>query len=192
MIQTGQQIMTHGSLDWWCHCWGRRHLAITDNVRRLLSSCFFLNLLNNLENICGWGLGAGLQSNTSPMGRLDRHHHIRSTRRGTHSLGGRGRRGNRPCIHNSHPPAEELRLLQTVLQLLLLQFVLDVQTEWNRTLLLRTVFRMVTAKGNKLFANWTTTICFPFANFRMLCHSLHLLTTGQSAISVATLTRMYQ
>lgn len=79
-----------------------------------------------------------------------------------------------------------------LLQLLLLEFVLDIRTERHRTFLFLTVLGMIATQGNKLLANWAATICFAFAILGMLHHTLHLLTRRQTTIGIATLTSMHQ
>lgn len=90
-------------------------------------------------------------------------------------------------LHARHPPPQHLGLLKSVLQLLLSQLLLDVQTEWNRTFVLLTVFGMVAAQSNELLANGTAAICLALAAFCVLNNPLHLLTGWQRAVGVAAL-----
>lgn len=77
-----------------------------------------------------------------------------------------------------------------MLQLLLAKLVFDVQTEWDRTLVLLTVFGMVTTQSNELFADRTATIGFALATFGVLDHTLHLLAGRERTVGIATLTSM--
>jgi len=62
-----------------------------------------------------------------------------------------------------------------VLQLLLTEFVLDVEAEGNRTLVLLTVLRVITTQSDELLAHRTATIGLALAAFGVLNHPLHLL-----------------
>lgn len=77
-----------------------------------------------------------------------------------------------------------------MLQLLLPKLVFDIQTEWDRTLVLLTVFCMVTAQSNELLADRAATIGFALATFGVLNHTLHLLAGRKRAVGIATLTSM--
>lgn len=63
-----------------------------------------------------------------------------------------------------------------MLKLLLTQFLLDVEAERYRALVLLAVFSMVTAKCNQLLADRTTTIRFALTALGVLNHTFHLLT----------------
>lgn len=95
-------------------------------------------------------------------------------------------------LHAGHPPPQHLGLLQPVLQLLLSQLLLDVQTERNGTLVLLTVFGVVAAQGNELLADGAAAVCFALAALRVLNDALHLLAGRQRAVGVATLTRVHE
>lgn len=97
-----------------------------------------------------------------------------------------------PTHHLSHTAPQHLCLHLSCLQLLLSQFLFNVHTEWNRAFVLLTMFCMIATQSNELFANWTTTICFPLTAFCMCNHMLHLLTTWISAVSITTLACMHQ
>lgn len=77
-----------------------------------------------------------------------------------------------------------------MLQLLLPELLLDVQTEWDGTFVLLAVFGMVAAQGNELLADGTATIRLSLAAFCVLNNTLHLLTRWQGAVGVAALTRV--
>lgn len=62
-----------------------------------------------------------------------------------------------------------------MLQLLLTEFVLYVETEGNGTLVFLTVLGMITTQSDELLANRATTIGFSLAALCVLNHSLHLL-----------------
>lgn len=62
------------------------------------------------------------------------------------------------------------------MQLLVAKFVLDVQAERDRTLVLLTVLCVITTESDKLLAYRATTIGFALASLGVLHHSLHLLT----------------
>lgn len=55
------------------------------------------------------------------------------------------------------------------------QFLLDIEAEWHRTLVLLAVFCMVTTECDELLANRTTTIGFALAAFGMLNYTFHFL-----------------
>lgn len=65
-----------------------------------------------------------------------------------------------------------------MLQLLLFKLMLNVRTEGNWTLLLLTMLGMVTAQGDELFANGTTSIRFSLAVLGVGDNTLHLLARG--------------
>lgn len=90
-------------------------------------------------------------------------------------------------LHAGHPPAEHLGLLQPVLQLLLPEFLLDVQAERHRALVLLAVFGVVAAQGNELLADGAPAIGFPLATFGMLHDPLHLLAGGEGAVGIPAL-----
>lgn len=79
-----------------------------------------------------------------------------------------------------------------MLQLLLPQLLLDVQTERDGTFVLLTVFGMVAAQSNELLADGTASICLALAALRVLNNSLHFLAGRQGAVGVAALARMDQ
>lgn len=56
----------------------------------------------------------------------------------------------------------------------------------------RTIFGVITAQCNKLFANRAPAVCFPLAHFRVVDNATHLLTAWQSTVSIPTLTSMHQ
>lgn len=91
-------------------------------------------------------------------------------------------------IHHHKLSSHHLPLLQ----LLLLQFVLDIRTERHRTLGLLTMFCMVTAQRNQLLTNRTATVRFAFAQFRMANDTFHFLARRQTTICITTLARMHQ
>jgi hypothetical protein len=74
-----------------------------------------------------------------------------------------------------------------VLELLLPQLVLDVQTEGYRTLVLLAVLGVVAAQGDELLADGAATVGLALATFGVLHHTLHLLAGRQAAVGVATL-----
>lgn len=63
-----------------------------------------------------------------------------------------------------------------MLQLLLPEFLLDVQTERDGTFVLLAVLGVVAAQGDELLANGTATIGLPLAALCVLNDPLHLLT----------------
>ena len=77
--------------------------------------------------------------------------------------------------HGSHTSSNELSCLESLLHLLLAQFLSNVETEWNGTLGFCTVFGMVAAERNELLADGTTTVRLPLARARMSDDALHLL-----------------
>jgi len=79
-----------------------------------------------------------------------------------------------------------------VLQLLLPELLLDVQTEWDGTFVLLAVFGMVAAKSNELLADGTAAVCLAFAAFCVLNNPLHLLAGRQGAVGVAALASVDQ
>lgn len=79
-----------------------------------------------------------------------------------------------------------------MLQLLLPELLLDVQTERDGTFVLLAVFGMVAAQGNELLADGTATIRLSLAAFCVLNNTLHLLTGRQGAVGVAALARVDQ
>lgn len=74
-----------------------------------------------------------------------------------------------------------------MLQLLLPELLLDVQTERDGTFVLLTVFGMVAAQSNELLADGTATIRLPLATFCVLNNTFHLLAGWQRAVGVAAL-----
>lgn len=95
-------------------------------------------------------------------------------------------------LHARHSPAQHLGLLQSVLQLLLPQLLLDVQAERDGTFVLLAVFGVVAAQGDELLADGTAAVGLALAAFRVLHHALHLLAGRQRAVGVATLARVHQ
>lgn len=79
-----------------------------------------------------------------------------------------------------------------MLQLLLPQLLLDVQTERDRTFVLLTVFGVVAAQSDELLADGTATIGLALAAFGVLNDPLHLLAGRQGAVGIAALARMDQ
>ena len=79
-----------------------------------------------------------------------------------------------------------------MLELLLPQLVLDVQTEGHGTLVLLAVFGVVAAQGDELLAHGAAAVGLPLATFGVLHHALHLLAGGQRAVGVAALTGVDQ
>lgn len=102
-------------------------------------------LLNNLQHIGRWCLCARLKSNARLVRRRQAHYCTLSSGSGRclqarHDGALTGCATTSPwhvagvlCCHG-HASAQQLSLLESLLQLLLLQLVLDVRTEWNRTL----------------------------------------------------------
>lgn len=74
-----------------------------------------------------------------------------------------------------------------MLQLLLSELVLDVQTEWDWALVLLTVLSMVTTQRDKLLADGAATIGFSLAAFCVLNNTFHLLAGRQRAVCISTL-----
>lgn len=70
--------------------------------------------------------------------------------------------------------------------------MLDIRTERNGTLGLLAVFRMIAAEGDQLLANGAPAVRLAFTDFGMRDDAFHLVTAGQAAIRVTTLTRVYQ
>lgn len=79
-----------------------------------------------------------------------------------------------------------------MLQLLLTQFVLDVEAEGHGALVLLTVLGMIAAERNELLAHRTAAICLALAAFGVLHHTLHLLARRQGAVGIAALTGVHQ
>lgn len=79
-----------------------------------------------------------------------------------------------------------------MLQLLLSELLLDVQTEWDGTFVLLAVFGMIATQSNELLADGTAAVCLAFAAFCVLNNPLHLLAGRQGAVGVAALARMDQ
>ncbi len=79
-----------------------------------------------------------------------------------------------------------------MLQLLLPELLLDVQTEWDRTFVLLTMLGVVAAQSNELLADGTATICLALAAFCVLNNTLHLLAGWERAVGIAALARMDQ
>ena len=99
---------------------------------------------------------------------------------------------DRTSLHRCHTTAQHLGLLQSMLQLLLSQFVFDIETKRYGTFLLLTVFGMVTAQSNQLLANWATTIGFALTVLCMGNYPFHLLTARLPTVRITTLARMHQ
>lgn len=83
------------------------------------------------------------------------------------------------ALHAGHPPAEHLRLLEPVLQLLLPELLLNVQAEGHGALVLLAVLGVVAAEGNELLADRAAPVGFPLAALGVLHNTLHLLAGGQ-------------
>lgn len=79
-----------------------------------------------------------------------------------------------------------------MLQLLLSQLLLDVQTERDGTFVLLTVFGVVAAQSDELLADRTSTVCFALAAFCVLNDPLHLLAGWQGAVGISTLTCVHE
>ncbi len=72
------------------------------------------------------------------------------------------------------------------------QFLLDVEAEWHRALVLLAVFCMVTTKCDELLADRTTAIGFTLAAFGMLNYTFHFLARWKRAVGIAALAGMHQ
>ena len=94
--------------------------------------------------------------------------------------------------HGGHSPTQQLRLLQSVCQLLLLQFMFDVQTEWHHAFLLLAVLGVVATQCNELLAYGALPVGLSFAYFGVLHHSFHLLAARQTTVGIATLASVDQ
>lgn len=79
-----------------------------------------------------------------------------------------------------------------MLQLLLTQFVLDVEAEGHGALVFLAVLGVVAAEGDKLLAHWTAAVRLALAALGVLDHSLHLLARWQGAVGIAALTGVNQ
>lgn len=79
-----------------------------------------------------------------------------------------------------------------MLQLLLTQFVLDIEAEGHGALVLLAVLGMIAAECNELLAHRTATVCLALAALSVLHHTLHLLARWQGAVGIATLAGMHQ
>lgn len=79
-----------------------------------------------------------------------------------------------------------------MLQLLLPQLLLDVQTERDGTFVLLTVFGVVAAQSNQLLADGAAAIRLALAALCVLHNALHLLAGRQQAVGVAALTGVDQ
>lgn len=79
-----------------------------------------------------------------------------------------------------------------MLQLLLPEFLLNVQTERDRTFVLLAVFGVVAAQSNELLADRTAAIGLALAALCVLHNALHLLTGRQRAVGIATLASVDQ
>lgn len=95
-------------------------------------------------------------------------------------------------LHARHSPPQHLGLLQSVLQLLLPQLLLDVQAERDGTLVLLAVFGVVAAQSDELLADGAAAVGLALAAFRVLHHALHLLAGRQRAVGVAALAGVHQ
>lgn len=74
-----------------------------------------------------------------------------------------------------------------MLQLLLAELLLDVQTERDGTFVLLAVFGVVAAQSDELLADGAAPIRLALAALRVLHHPLHLLARRQGAVGVAAL-----
>ncbi|KAL1432967.1 hypothetical protein MTO96_001953 [Rhipicephalus appendiculatus] len=97
-----------------------------------------------------------------------------------------------PVLHGGNAPLQNLSLLEALLQLLLAQLVLDVETEGHGTLSLLAVFGMVTTQGDKLLADGAASVGLALAALGVLHHPLHAPAAGQAAVGVPALARMHQ
>lgn len=88
--------------------------------------------------------------------------------------------------------------MQTLLELLLPELVLNVYTIGDRTLVLLAVLGVVAAQGYQLLANGTAgsgrlvLVGLAFAALGVLHDALHLVTRRQAAVGVSALTRVDQ
>lgn len=96
------------------------------------------------------------------------------------------------ALHARHPPAEHLRLLQAVLELLLTELVFDVEAEGHGALVLLAVLGVVAAESNELLADGAPSVGLAFAAFGVLDDPFHLLAGRQRAVGVAALAGMHQ
>lgn len=74
-----------------------------------------------------------------------------------------------------------------MLQLLLPELLLDIQTERDGTFVLLTVFGVVAAQSDELLADGTATVRLALTAFCVLNNALHLLAGRQGAVGVAAL-----
>lgn len=96
------------------------------------------------------------------------------------------------ALHARHPPAEHLRLLQAVLELLLTELVFDVEAEGHGALVLLAVLGVVAAESNELLADGAPSVGLAFAAFGVLDDPFHLLAGRQRAVGVAALAGVHQ
>lgn len=95
-------------------------------------------------------------------------------------------------LHAGHSSPQHLSLLKSVLQLLLSELLLDVQTERDGTFVLLTVFGVVAAQSNELLADGAAAVGLALAALRVLNDTFHLLAGWQGAVGIAALTRVDQ
>lgn len=94
--------------------------------------------------------------------------------------------------HCRHPAADQLCLLQAMLDLLLAEFVLDVEAEGHGAFVLLAVLGMVAAQRYQLFADGAAPIGLALAALGVLDHPLHLLAGRQRAVGIAALAGVHQ
>ena len=94
--------------------------------------------------------------------------------------------------HGCHPPLHHVSLSHPLLELLLLKFLFNGDTERHRTFRLRTVFGVITTQRYQLLADGTAAVGLASTATCVRHHALHLLTARQSTVGVAALTRMHQ
>ena len=82
----------------------------------------------------------------------------------------------RSSIHLSHSTPHHGGLLDSLLQLLLPQLLLDIQAERNRTFCLWTQFCMPAAESNQLFADRTAAVVLTLATLGVVYDPFHLVT----------------
>jgi len=79
-----------------------------------------------------------------------------------------------------------------LLQLLLTEFLFDVQAERNGAFCFLANHSVVAAEGNELFADWAATVGLLLALFGVGHHPLHLQAFLQVAVGVPALARVDQ